>query len=294
MVRYTSVLRSVKGFNLKGAKKSYVEGSELAGLSKSRNNIQKLTFPVFESLHEERNYKKARLAAAFRIFAKNGFDEGVAGHISVRDPLDETKFWLNPLAQHFSTIKSSDLILVDHSGEIIEGGKQINRAAFEIHGAIHKYHPHVNAICHAHSKFGRAFSAFGEEIKMYNQDACRFYNSHGVYKDFGGVVFNEEEGHKISAVLGTSNKILILQNHGILSVGDTVDEAAFWYMSFEKACETQLQIEASSHDGFQPKVISDEAAQYTVQNIGTAYKGWLNFQGYYDEILKLTKGDFLK
>ena len=223
-------------------------------------------YPVFNSLDEERQHRKERLAAAFRIFAKNGDDEGVAGHISVRGTVDPTKLWLNPLAQHFSTIKVSDLILVDETGEIIEGDRPINRAAFEIHGAIHKHHPQVTAICHTHSKFARAFSAFGQELKMYNQDCCSFYKSHGV---------------------------LILQNHGIVSVGETVDEASFWYMCFEKLCETQLQIEAATRTGFEPFTIDDQTATYTQESIGSHYKGWLNFQGYYDEILKLTNGDFL-
>lgn len=267
--------------------------SNLAGISKSKHKIKALTYPVFNSLEEERQHRKERLAAAFRIFAKNGYDEGVAGHISVRDPVDPTKFWLNPLAQHFSTIKISDLILVDETGEIIEGDRPINRAAFEIHGAIHKHHPQVTAICHTHSKYAKAFSAFGQELKMYNQDCCRFYKSHGIYREFGGVVFTEEESMKICDALGKNNKVLILQNHGIVSVGETVDEASFWYMCFEKLCETQLQIEAATHAGFEPFIIDDQAATYTQESIGSHYKGWLNFQGYYDEILKLTEGDFL-
>ncbi|SCW03431.1 LAFE_0G10264g1_1 [Lachancea fermentati] len=271
-----------------------IAAQDLAGISKSKHAIKPLTYPTFGSVEEERQHRKERMAAAFRVFAKRGYDEGVAGHISVRDPEDPSRFWLNPLAQHFSTIKASDLILVDETGEILEGDRPVNRAAFQIHGAIHKHHSHVTAICHTHSKHARAFSAFGKELKMYNQDCCRFYKSHGVYRQFGGVVFTEEEGVNISKSLGQQNKILILQNHGIVSVGKSVDEAAFWFMTFEDLCETQLQIEQSRRAGFEPIEIGNKEAEYTHESIGSSFKGWLNFQGYYDEILKMTKGDFLK
>ena len=79
--------------------------------------------PVFTDKHEERKYLKHRLALAFRIFAKFGFSEGVAGHITLRDPVDPTSFWVNPFGMHFSLIKDDDLIRVDHDGKVVDGGR---------------------------------------------------------------------------------------------------------------------------------------------------------------------------
>jgi Class II Aldolase and Adducin N-terminal domain len=77
--------------------------------------------PVFGSSREEREHRKERLAAAFRLFSKFGFDEGVAGHITARDPEFTDTFWVNPFGMHFSLIKVSDLIRVDHTGRVVEG-----------------------------------------------------------------------------------------------------------------------------------------------------------------------------
>lgn len=203
------------------------------GRTKDGRALKIRSYPKFASLEEERLYRKQHLAAAFRIFADRGFDEGVAGHISVRDPILTDHFWLNPLSQHFSQICVSDLILVDEDGTVVIGDEPINAAAFAIHSEIHKARPDVHAACHAHSVYGKAFSVFGRELDMITQDSLRFYKSHAVYPQFGGVVFDREEGRRIAEHLG-DGKAIILQNHGLLTVADTVDAAAFWFVSLDK------------------------------------------------------------
>lgn len=203
------------------------------GRTKDGRPLKIRTYPKFESLEKERLYRKQHLAAAYRIFADRGFDEGVAGHISVRDPILTDHFWLNPLSMHFSQISVSDLILVDEDGNVVIGDQPINAAAFAIHSEIHKARPDVHAACHAHSVYGKAFSAFGRELDMMTQDSLRFWKSHAVYPQFGGVVFDREEGQRIAQHLG-NGKAIILQNHGLLTVGETVDAAAFWFISLDK------------------------------------------------------------
>lgn len=251
-------------------------------------------YPQFDSLEEERLYRKQHLAAAFRIFADRGFDEGVAGHISVRDPILTDHFWLNPLSKHFATICVSDLILVNEEGEVVIGDEPINAAAFAIHSQIHKARPDVHAACHAHSVAGKAFSVFGKPLEMITQDALRFYKSHAVYDNFGGVVLDREEGKRIAKALG-NGKAVILQNHGLLTVGGSVDEAAFWFMSLDKTCMAQLLADAASAGSGNPKIlIGDEEATYSYAQVGMPATGWSAFQGYYDEILMRTNGHFLK
>lgn len=106
------------------------------GTSASGKKLKIRKYPEFETLEEERQYRKQHLAAAFRIFADRGFDEGVAGHISVRDPILTDHFWLNPLSQHFATITVSDLELVNEDGQVVIGDEPINAAAFAIHSEV--------------------------------------------------------------------------------------------------------------------------------------------------------------
>lgn len=129
---------------------------------------------------------------------------------------------------------------------------------------------------------------------MITQDSLRFYKSHGVYKQFGGVVLASEEGKNIAEALG-NGKAAILQNHGILTVGQTVDEAAFWFLSLDKTCHAQLLVDAAAKgSGYEKKIIEDKEAEESYKQVGTPEKGWLAFQGYYDEVLHKTGGDFLK
>lgn len=100
-------------------KKQYASGDpSLAYVDEEAENP-----PTFTDPYEERAYLKHRLALAFRVFARNGLAEGVAGHITLRDPVDPTSFWVNPFGTHFSTIRDEDLVRVDHDGKVVEGGK---------------------------------------------------------------------------------------------------------------------------------------------------------------------------
>lgn len=134
---------------------------------------------------------------------------------------------------HFSLITASDLLLVDHEGKVIMGGKpgrqRYNAAAFTIHKAIHEARPDVDSVCHAHSPWGKPFASTGRELPMYTQDATMFYEDHAVYRSFGGVVLSDEESAAIVAAIGTK-KALILQNHGLLTVGTSIESAVGWFI----------------------------------------------------------------
>ncbi|KAF4465893.1 hypothetical protein FALBO_7259 [Fusarium albosuccineum] len=254
------------------------------------------TIPVFQTPEEEQRYCKQHLAAAFRVFADRGYDEGVAGHMSLRDPIRKDHFWINPYAMHFADIKVSDLVLVNEDAEIIEGNHAVNAAGFSIHSEIHKAHPWVNAVCHAHTVYGKAYSVFGKKLPAMMQDSLRFYGSHSVNLDYGGVVLSSEEGKNIAATLRPQDKVCILQNHGLLSVGETIDEAAYWFICFDKCCQSQLAIDAvvsAKGEEYEPKEVDHETAYFTEQRIGTRHRGWLNFQPYYTNVVNRTKGEFL-
>jgi len=248
------------------------------------------TPPIFKTLEEERLHRKQRLAAAFRLFSKFGFDEGVAGHITARDPEFTDTFWVNSFGMHFSQIKVSNLIRVDHHGTVIEGNRPVNAAAFAIHSRIHTMRPDAVAAAHTHSPYGRAWSTLGRPLDHITQDSCAFYQDHAVYNDFGGVVIDLDEGTRVGNALG-NKKAVILQNHGLLTVGDTVDAAAWWYICMERCCQVQLLAEAASKNS-KPILISDESAKQAYSIVGSSYSGWFQFQPLYDRILK-EQPDFL-
>jgi len=240
--------------------------------------------PVFKDLEQHRLHVKQRLAAAFRLFSKFGFDEGVAGHITARDPEFPNTFWMNSFGRHFSQVSVSNLIRVDEDGSVIDGYGIANTAGFSIHSAVHRARPDVMAAAHSHSTFGRAWSVFGRRLDIMTQDACAFYNDHSVYSNFGGVAVELEEGQRIAEALG-KNKAAILQNHGLLTVGSTVDAAAWWFITMERSCQVQLLVEAASHNRITQRIRSKSAEQsYSI--MGSEWQGWFSFQPLYDRITK--------
>ena len=228
----------------------------------------------------ERKLRKERLAAALRIFGKFGFDEGVAGHITVRDPERLDHFWVNPMGRSFKQMKVSDLLLVSHTGEVVEGEGLLNGAAFTIHSQIHMAHPEITAAAHSHSVYGKTWSALGRLLDPITQDACAFYEDHVLFDDFTGVVLDNTEGERIAAALG-DKKAAILQNHGLLTVGQSVDEAAWWFVTMERSCQAQLMAEAVG----KPVIIKPEFAKQTRETVGNHLAGWLSFQPLYDVIV---------
>ena len=237
--------------------------------------------PTFKSVEEERLHRKQRLAASFRLFAKFGFDEGVAGHITARDPERSDHFWVNPFGMDFGQIHVSDLVLVNHKGEVVEGEYPVNVAAFAIHSSVHAARPDCVAAAHAHSMYGKSWSALGRPLDPITQDACAFYEDHGVFDDYTGVVYDAVEGQRIAAALG-NYKAVILRNHGLLTVGRTVDETAWWFITMERSCQAQLLAQAAG----ELRLIEHESAKLTCQQVGSAIAGWFQFQPLYARITK--------
>ncbi|CAK7217329.1 hypothetical protein SCUCBS95973_003111 [Sporothrix curviconia] len=203
--------------------------------------------PVFTDPHAHRAFLKHRLALAFRIFATHGFMEGIAGHITVRDPVDPTSFWVNPFGTHFALITDDDLLRVSHDGQVLEGGanRMLNYAAFAIHSEIHKARPDVLCAAHSHSLYGRAMcSMSGRTLDMLTQDFCVFYEDHIAYPQFAGVVLATDEGRRIAGALGP-RKAAFLGNHGILTAGASVEAAVYWFVLLEKCSRVQLVAEAA-------------------------------------------------
>jgi len=235
--------------------------------------------PTFDTFEGERLHRKQQLAAAFRVFARFGYNLGVAGHITARDPELPDHFWVNPLAVPFSRMRVSDLELVNHHGEIVIGDRPVNNAAFVIHSSVHMARPDVVAAAHAHSVHGKALSSLDCGLDPITQDACAFFEDHGRYDDYRGVVNDTEEGRRIGVALG-SNKAVILANHGLLTVGESVGEAAWWFVTMERSCQAQLLAMAAGR----PRHIDRETALLVRSQIGYPLAGAFQFRPLWDYI----------
>jgi ribulose-5-phosphate 4-epimerase/fuculose-1-phosphate aldolase len=238
-------------------------------------------FPKFDSPEAERQHRKERLAAGFRLFAKFGFEEGVAGHITARDPVEPDTFWVNPFGVPFAHVNVSSLIRVNHTGEVVEGDYHVNEAAFCIHSQIHQARPDVVAAAHSHSTYGRAMAALGATLEPITQDVTAFYDDHALFDDYTGVVTDIEEGKRIAVALG-ENKAVILRNHGLLTVGTSVDACVFWFITMERSCQVQLAAKAA---GEVIHIDADQAKQ-THDFVGSELAGWFSFQPLWAKITR--------
>ena len=208
------------------------------------------------------NELKQDLAAAFRWTARLNMNEGIANHFSVCLP-NSNDFYVNGSGLHFSSIKASDMVLVeqDKVEEIKKKPELVDPTALNIHGTIHKKVPHARCILHVHSKYATALSALKDPIlKPIDQNTMRFYNRVAIYNDFGGLGF-EEESNKMASAIG-NNHSMLLANHGILTVGQTVAEAFDELYYFEKACETYITALSTNQ---KLNIVSSKVAEKTAQ-----------------------------
>jgi ribulose-5-phosphate 4-epimerase/fuculose-1-phosphate aldolase len=260
-----------------------IVGSDLAETKQVAyaETFKRLAPPTFTSLAEERQHRKERLAAGFRIFSACGFSDGVAGHITARDPEHPDTFWVNPFGMHFGQIKVSDLIRVDAEGNVIEGKRPVNVAAFAIHYQIHQARPDVVAAAHAHSIYGKAWSSVGRPLDPITSEACAFYEDHVFFDDTRVLITEADEGAYLARVLGP-HKAAILRNHGLITVGQTVEEAVWWFVSMERCCQAQFLAESVCT----PLQIDQENARATRATLGTAFVGWFAYQPLWDRVVQ--------
>jgi ribulose-5-phosphate 4-epimerase/fuculose-1-phosphate aldolase len=188
---------------------------------------------------------RVRLAAAFRLFAALDFDEGSAGHLSVRDPIDPNLFWLNPYGVPFDLMTASDLVLVDGEGHVHAGSGAPSRAALTLHRAVYAARPDVHSAMHAHPVHTKAWSALARQLDPINQEACIFFGCHEVYDAYDGPFSDEQEAPKVAGLLGDRNIAVVLRNHGLLTVGCSVGAAAYRFMIFDRSVRVQMLAEAA-------------------------------------------------
>nr|POE89903.1 meiotically up-regulated gene 14 protein [Quercus suber] len=275
----TEVSVQAPALSLKAASDPVPENEPECQLHSLSHGPNPLTgIPTFDSYQKEREHILVHMAAVFRNWARVGFTEGISGHISVRDPEHADCIWMNPIGKHFALLNASDMICLSITTGAIVAGNRVrpaNSPGFYIHSEIHKARPDVHSICHAHTIAGRAWTVFGKPLDMITQDVCDLYGVLANMNEYGGIVTAEEEGQSIARALGSKGKAALLLNHGLITVGSTVDEASFLIGLLDRSCEIQLRVEAAcaGNSTLKKHIISDELAKFNFAMAGE--KNWL-------------------
>jgi ribulose-5-phosphate 4-epimerase/fuculose-1-phosphate aldolase len=218
--------------------------------------------------HLEFQTEREDLACAFRWTARLGMHEAVANHFSLVVDPEGPRFLINPYGRHFSKMRASDLVLLDAREEPEGMGDLVDPTAWAIHGAVHRNNPQARCILHVHSRYATALSALKDtSIPPIDQNTMRFYNRVAVDNGFDGMGLGEE-AERQSRLLGNKS-VLMMGQHGVMTVGETVAKAFDDLYYFEKACET-LMLALSS--GRELNIASHEVAEKTAQQ-WEAYPG---------------------
>lgn len=205
------------------------------------------------STAQTRQARKQQAALGYRILAAQRWGDLGDGHISARDPERSDCFWLLRYGVSYHTAKVSDLVLVGPDGDLVEGEGVINQAAYHIHHPILMARPDVVSATHVHTGWGTPFSAEVRPIEPITQEACAFFENHAIFDDEEVDIMSVDGGRRIASALG-ANQAVILRNHGLLTVGDGVDESVGAFVKLERVAEAHMKARDA-------KPVSAEAAR---------------------------------
>jgi ribulose-5-phosphate 4-epimerase/fuculose-1-phosphate aldolase len=217
-----------------------------------------------------RAHRKTRLALGYRIFGAMRWGALGDGHISARDPGRADHFWLARYGTPFHAVTVDDLVLVGPEGTVVEGEGWINQAAHNIHWPIHEARPDIVSAAHTHTPYGTPFAALVQRLRPITQESCAFYDDHEMFDDDEVDVSSTDGGKRIGVALGGA-KAVILRNHGLLTVGQSVDECVGFYVLMERSAEAHVK-------ALDAIPISAEAATRAARGLGSHRAGWHYFQ----------------
>jgi len=210
--------------------------------------------------------ERVDLAAAFRWTVRLNMHEAVANHFSLAVNDDGTQFLMNPNQVHFSRIKASDLLLIDaNDPETLTGPNAPDPTAWGLHGAIHRNVPHARCVMHVHSTYATVLASLADSrLPPIDQNSATFFNRQVVDEQYGGLAF-EEEGERCSSLFtDPKKKVMVMGNHGVMIIGDSVADTFNRMFYFERAAETYIKALST---GQTLRVLSDEIAEKTAAEI---------------------------
>ncbi len=210
--------------------------------------------------------ERVDMAAAFRWTARLNMHEAVANHFSLAVNDDGTQFLMNPNQRHFARIKASDLLLLDaNDATTMDQPDAPDPTAWGLHGSIHRHCPHARCVMHVHSIHATVLASLADStLPPIDQNTATFFRRTVIDEEFGGLAF-EEEGTRCAGMLTDPKvKVMIMGNHGVLVIGDTVADTFNRLYYFERAAETYIQ---ALQTGKPLRVLSDEVAEKTAREL---------------------------
>jgi ribulose-5-phosphate 4-epimerase/fuculose-1-phosphate aldolase len=204
------------------------------------------------------------LAASLRLAARLNLHEAVANHFSVAVSADGKQFLMNPKWRHFSRVTASDMLLLDADDRAAPTRyDNLSATAWAIHGQIHQRLPHARVVMHLHPPYTTAIACLADPvIKPIDQNTARYFNRVAIDREYGGMADSVQEGARLAAALGNASRLL-MGNHGVLIVAQTIGEAFDDLYTLERAC--QILVLAYS-TGQKLNVLADAVAEKTARD----------------------------
>ncbi len=233
------------------------------------------------TVEEERALRKEQVAQGYRLFASYGWGDDGAGHITARDPELSDHMWLLAGGVAFRHATPESLVLIGPDATIVEGSggagyggakrdeRGFNITAYNIHHPLHVQRQDVVSAVHTHTSYGTPLAALCEPLRMTSQEACSFYGRQSLYLGEDVDVREPQGGYRIADALG-DGRLILLGNHGMLTVGTSVASAVGFFYMAERAAEVQMKAPAA-------RVISDKAAAESHTGVGQEETGELVF-----------------
>ena len=203
------------------------------------------------------------LAAAFRLSARNGWNEAVANHFSLATSPDGKNFLMNPRWRHFSKVRASELLHLNvEDKSTMERPDAPDLTAWSLHARLHAALPHARCIIHLHPKYATVIASLADpDIKPIDQNTARFYNRMAIDMGYGGMANTDDEGDRIARLLGNKS-IMMMGNHGVLICAATVAEAYDLTYYLERSCRNLV---LAYQTGQPLHVMSPDVAEKTAQ-----------------------------
>lgn len=231
-------------------------------------------YDTVRSVDDERIHRLNVCALGYRIFGSMRWGQLGDGHISARDPEWTDHFWLLDWGIPFSQATTERLVLVGPGGRVRDRSGDytgaVNTAGYNIHGPVLEARPDVVSAAHTHTPYGTPWSANVRPFSAISQESCAFVFDQGLFDDEEVEVLSYDGGKRIAAATGSA-KLCILRNHGLLTVGQTVEEAVGWFVMAERVAEVHVKAPNAIP-------ISDESAAVAASTLGVPHAGWRLFQ----------------
>jgi ribulose-5-phosphate 4-epimerase/fuculose-1-phosphate aldolase len=229
-------------------------------------NLKTITpSPVRERVSKEEWQMRVDLAAAYQLAAIFRWTDLIYTHFSARVPGTED-FLINPYGMMFDEITASNLVKIDLDGKVQDDplGMGVNEAGFVIHSCMHAARPEISCVIHTHTRAAVAVSAMKCGLLPISQHAMRVH-AEITYHDYEGVALYEEEKERMARDLGSKSKAMILRNHGVLALGETVREAVeiMYYLD----CACQIQVDACAGGMHNVQLMSEQAAKQSTASL---------------------------